>query len=211
MTGAPLKQGTGKELKKLFAMLAGSMGETLGSLVSKPIVVRPGEIAVVDVEAWLNALPKASAVARGALDKGYAGKSFATMIDVPDAIAMAGMLMMTPDHVIEQRRAAGVLEGEDAEAFGELPLLSATRLPGTAGHGGHVIHVAGEVERTLVGDARASIDVATWPEGPSLVIVTRVAAPPRRVAWNGTALEGTHAADCLLVPVEGRGTIDVEW
>lgn len=103
------------------------------------------------------------------------------------------------------------LQATLAEAFGELPLLSATRLPGTAGHGGHVIHVAGEVERTLVGDARASIDVATWPEGPSLVIVTRVAAPPRRVAWNGTALEGTHAADCLLVPVEGRGTIDVEW
>lgn len=120
MTGAPLKQGTGKELRKLFAMLAGSMGETLGSLVSKPIVVRPGELAVVDVDAWLNALPKASAVARGALDKGFAGKSFATMIDVPDAIAMAGMLMMTPDHVIEQRRAAGVLDGEDAEAFGEL-------------------------------------------------------------------------------------------
>ncbi|MFM7077823.1 MAG: hypothetical protein ACKO3G_17410, partial [Planctomycetaceae bacterium] len=103
------------------------------------------------------------------------------------------------------------LQATLAEAFGELPLLSATRLPGTAGHGGHVIHVAGEVERTLVGDARASIDVATWPEGPSLVIVTRVAAPPRRVAWNGTALQGTHAADCLLVPVEGRGTIDVEW
>lgn len=103
------------------------------------------------------------------------------------------------------------LQATLAEAFGELPLLSATRLPGTAGHGGHVVHVAGEVERTLVGDARASIDVATWPEGPSLVIVTRVEAPPRRVAWNGRALEGTHADGCLLVPVEGRGTIDVEW
>lgn len=120
MAGTTLKQGTGKELRKLFAMLAGSMGETLGSLVSKPIVVRPGEPTLVDVDDWVAALPRSAAVARGALDKGYAGKSFLTVVDVPDAIAMAGLLMMTPDHVIEQRRAAGVLEGEDAEAFGEL-------------------------------------------------------------------------------------------
>jgi len=120
MAGATLKQGNGKELRKLFAMLAGSMGETLGSLVSKPIVVRPGEPTLVDVDDWVAALPKAAAVARGALDKGFAGKSFLTVVDVPDAVAMAGLLMMTPDHVIEQRRAAGVLDGEDAEAFGEL-------------------------------------------------------------------------------------------
>jgi len=120
MAGAALKQGTGKELRKLFAMLASSMGETLGSLVSKPIVVRPGDPTIVEVEAFVGALPKAAALARGALDKGYAGKRLSTLIDVPDAIAMAGLLMMTPDHVIEQRRATGVLEGEDAEAFGEL-------------------------------------------------------------------------------------------
>ena len=120
MTSAALKQGTAKELRKLFAMLAGSMGETLGSLVNKPITVRPAEPTVVDVDAYVAALPKAAAVARGALDKGYAGKKFVALVEVPDAIAMAGLLMMTPDHVIEQRRATGVLEGEDAEAFGEL-------------------------------------------------------------------------------------------
>jgi len=103
------------------------------------------------------------------------------------------------------------LQATLAEAFGEVPLVSATRLPGTAGHGGHVIHVAGEVERTVVGDARAEIDVAAWPEEPSLVVITRVAKPPARVTWEGTPLEGTHVADCLVVPVTGRGTITVEW
>ncbi len=120
MNGAALKQGTAKELRKLFAMLASSMGETLGSLVSKPITVRPADPTVIDVDAYVAALPRAAAVARGALDKGYAGKKFLALVEVPDAIAMAGLLMMTPDHVIEQRRASGVLEGEDAEAFGEL-------------------------------------------------------------------------------------------
>jgi hypothetical protein len=33
---------------------------------------------------------------------------------------MAGLLMLTPQDVVEQRRAAGVLDGEDAEAFQEL-------------------------------------------------------------------------------------------
>ncbi|MBM3974362.1 MAG: hypothetical protein FJ301_09720 [Planctomycetes bacterium] len=120
MTSATLKQGTAKELRKLFAMLASSMGETIGSLISKPVKVRLAEPMVVDVDAYVAALPTAVAMARGALDKVDAGKKFLTIVEVHDAIALAGLLMIAPEQVIEQRRASGVLEGEDDEAFGEL-------------------------------------------------------------------------------------------
>jgi hypothetical protein len=120
MTATTLKPGTGKELKRLFALLAAAIGETLGSLVSRQISVRIDEPAIQDVDTFLAALPRPCAVARGALDKGFAGKSFLTMIEMADAIAMAGLLMMTPVDVVDQRRVNGTLEGEDAEAFGEL-------------------------------------------------------------------------------------------
>jgi hypothetical protein len=120
MAASNLKPGNGKELRRLFAMLASALGETTGSLVGKPILVRPGDVALLDGEALLGQLPKAFAVARGALDKNYAGKHLLVLFEAPDALAMAGMLMMTPDDVIQQRRAKGTLEGEDAEAFGEL-------------------------------------------------------------------------------------------
>ncbi|MBL8725555.1 MAG: hypothetical protein JNK49_16050 [Planctomycetes bacterium] len=120
MAGSNLKSGNGKELRRLFAMLASALGETTGSLVGKPILVRPGDVALLDGDALLGQLPKAFAVARGALDKNYAGKNLLVLFEAPDALAMAGMLMMTPDDVIQQRRAKGTLEGEDAEAFGEL-------------------------------------------------------------------------------------------
>ncbi|MBL8752585.1 MAG: hypothetical protein JNK15_04730 [Planctomycetes bacterium] len=120
MTNTTLKPGSGKELKRLFALLTSSIGETLGSLVSREIVVRPLEPEQREVEAFLGSLQKGCAVARGALDKGFAGKSFLAMIEVADAIAMAGLLMMTPDDIIAQRRNKGALEGEDADAFGEL-------------------------------------------------------------------------------------------
>ncbi len=120
MAATTLKQGTAKELRKLFALLSGSIGETLGSLVNKPITVRPIEPEVKEVEQFLTDLAKPCAAARGALDKAYAGKSIVTLIEVPDAVAMAGLLMMTPEDVIAQHRTKGTLEGEDAEAFGEL-------------------------------------------------------------------------------------------
>lgn len=104
------------------------------------------------------------------------------------------------------------LQGSLAEAFDALPLVTATRLPGTAGHGGHVVHVAGRAERARVSDAAATIDVETWPEAPSLVIVTRVATAPRAVTWNGApAAARIVGGGCLAIEVEGRGTLAVEW
>ncbi len=120
MAGSTLKPGTGKELKRLFAMLTSAIGETLGSLVGRELLVRPQEPEVLDAEALMGRLERGTAVARGAMDKGFAGRTLLTLIEVPDAISMAGMLMLTPEDVIQQRRAIGTLEGEDAEAFAEL-------------------------------------------------------------------------------------------
>ncbi|MBM4060999.1 MAG: hypothetical protein FJ265_07865 [Planctomycetes bacterium] len=120
MAGSPLRPGGGKELNRLFALLCGAVGETLGSLVGRGIQVRPGDGTVLDAEALAGALARPCAVARGALDKGYAGKLLLVLFDSADAVAMAGLLMMTPDEVVQQRRAAGTVEGEAAEAFAEL-------------------------------------------------------------------------------------------
>jgi CheY-like chemotaxis protein len=120
MAGAPVTTASSKLLQRLFAMMAGSLGETLGALINTQIVARPGELRIVDADEHVRALDKPAAVARGALDKAFAGRTFATAFDMVDALAMAGLLMLTPQEVVEQRRAAGVLDGEDAEAFQEL-------------------------------------------------------------------------------------------
>src|SRR3990172_4160395 len=116
MAGSTLKHGTGKELKKLFAMMTSAISETLGSLVGRALVLKPGEVEVLDNEALLASLSRPCVVARGALSKDFAGKTLYAMFEVQDAVAMAGMLMMTPDDVIEQRRTKNTFEGEDHEA-----------------------------------------------------------------------------------------------
>ncbi|MCB9877684.1 MAG: hypothetical protein H6835_08805 [Planctomycetes bacterium] len=115
-----LKAGSGTQLLELFGPMTETIGETLSSLVGKQIHVQTGELLLQDVATLLATLPRACAIARGGLDKDYAGKSLCTLFELPDAIAMSGLLMMTPEDVIGQRRKAGVLEGEDSEAFGEL-------------------------------------------------------------------------------------------
>src|SRR5262245_21215363 len=115
-----LNQETGKELRKLFARRASTLGETLGSLIARELVAQPVEVAVTDAESLLAVIERPHAVVRGALDKDYAGRTLFTLFPVADACTMAALLMMTPDEVIEQRRARGTLEGEDLEAFGEL-------------------------------------------------------------------------------------------
>lgn len=112
--------GTGKELIRLINLIANTIGETLGSLVSRQIVVRPAAPVIREVAAFAGGLPKACVVARGAMEKGFAGKSFLTAIELGDAIAMVGCLMMTPEETIAARKAKGTLEGEDVQAFGEL-------------------------------------------------------------------------------------------
>ena len=120
MSTTILHQGTGKDLRRLFAKLAESVRETVASLIGKTLQAQPIEVVVGDAADVHSALGANVAVVHGALDKDYAGKQFCTLIEVADACAMAGLLMLTPENVIEQRQKTGKLEGEDKEAFGEL-------------------------------------------------------------------------------------------
>lgn len=199
MTAQTLKQGTGKELKRLFALLLGSISETLGSLVNKPIVVRPTEPEVRETEDYVNGIPRACAVARGALDKAFAGKTIATLLEVPDAVAMAGLLMMTPEHVIAQRRAAGVLDGEDAEAFGELGNVLYSGLGNVlraqvgnidVRYQDHGIVKPGVDEQNVLGTEPLYVfgfrmKVGEYPESTGALAIDRATAE----AWNKAPLE----------------------
>ena len=120
MSTTTLHQGTGKDLRRLFAKLADSVRETVASLIGKSLAAQPIEVVVGDAADVHAALGANVAVVHGALDKDYAGKQFCTLVEVADACAMAGLLMLTPENVIEQRQKTGKLEGEDKEAFGEL-------------------------------------------------------------------------------------------
>ena len=120
MTASSLKPGTGAELKRILAMLATRIGESLGSLVGRELVVRPDEPEVTGVDAFAAALPRAMAIARGQFEQPHAGRSLLALLELPDAIAMGGLLMMTPDDVVQQRRVSGEMTEEDATAFGEL-------------------------------------------------------------------------------------------
>lgn len=120
MTTTTLHLGTGKELRRLFGKLAESIRETVASLIGKSLAAQVVDVVVADATE-LHALLQANvAVVHGALDKDFAGKQFCTLVEVADACAMAGLLMLTPENVIEQRQKSGKLEGEDKEAFGEL-------------------------------------------------------------------------------------------
>ena len=120
MDASAVKPGNAKELLRLLAMLTSTIGESLGSLVGREIVVRPGAADAQDAETFLRALPRQFVLARGALDKGPAGKTLRVLFEVPDAIAMGALLMMTAEEAIAERRAQAVFGSEDAAAFGEL-------------------------------------------------------------------------------------------
>lgn len=120
MADTTVKPGPAKELARLCAMLTSTLGESLGSLVGRELVVRAGELEVRDVESFARALPRPFVVARGALDKTGSSKTMLVLVEVPDAIALGGLLMMTPESTVNERRAKGEFTAEDATAFGEL-------------------------------------------------------------------------------------------
>jgi hypothetical protein len=233
MTANALKQGTAKELKALFAALTASIRDSIGALVNRPFAVRHGEPEVRGVDALLTALPRPCAVARGALDKGLAGKHVLALIELPEAVAMAGLLMMTPDDVIAQRRATGTLTTEDAQAFGELgnvlysgfgnllrdqvgvdvryqdqgivrPGADDQRLLGTA-------ELCTSPFRMKIGEypeatGAIAIDLATaeaWNKGPLELDPAAVAAPGIAVPTGGTRTEDDALDTIPAAPIRG--------
>ncbi|MCA8950769.1 MAG: hypothetical protein KDE27_14800 [Planctomycetes bacterium] len=108
------------DLFDLLTQLNEATADTIKSLIGRDIAVTGGDTVRVPRDEFVSGLKGAYVVAQGDLEKDFAGRRLSVLVTVPDAIAMSGMLMMTPDDTIQQRRAAGVIEGEDAEAFGEV-------------------------------------------------------------------------------------------
>lgn len=120
MVASILTQEDCAHLNGLLAQLASAASDTIASLIGREMSVTPVETALLDRDELISSLRSSYVVARGDLDHDYADRTMSVLISAQDAIALSGMLMMTPDDVIQQRRAAGVIEGEDAEAFGEV-------------------------------------------------------------------------------------------
>ena len=199
MSTTTLNQGTGKELRKLFAKLAESIRETLGSLVGRELNAQPVEFSIGDAESLQAGLGRSHAVVRGALDKDYAGKTLCTLLDVGDACTMAGLLMMTPENVIEQRRQGGKLEGEDKEAFGELANVLCSGISATLradvtnvdirlqDHG--VLSPGSDALALLPSGplvlCKVKLRIEGYPEGHAWIVVDR----PTAEAWNKGVLD----------------------
>ncbi|MCR9245019.1 MAG: hypothetical protein NXI31_08295 [bacterium] len=108
------------ELLELLEHLGTAGSDTIKSLIGRELEATPAETVQTQCNDLLETLNGKYVAARGELDKDYAGRALTVLIKTPDAIALSGLLMMTPDDVIQQRRSEGALEEEDAEAFGEV-------------------------------------------------------------------------------------------
>lgn len=120
MARATLARRECEKLLELFEQLAAASCETIKSLVGRDLTTTPGHATRGDRSDLLGLLAGPYAAARGELDKDFEGHSITALLAIPDAIAVSGMLMMTPDEVIAERRNAGAFQAEDAEAFGEV-------------------------------------------------------------------------------------------
>jgi hypothetical protein len=198
MVTTPLKPETCTELAALLAKLAGSIGETMSSLVGRPIDVRPGEARLQDSAEVTQAPPRAKAVVRGKLDDDHGGGRFLTLIELPDALALAGLLMMTPEDVIGERRKRGVLEGEDLAAFGELGNVLLSGFVNVLREKLEGIEISMEAHGTIAADAESAeivgdgrlvtfafgLKIGEYPESNGLLAID----PATAEAWNGASL-----------------------
>ena len=77
-------------------------------------------------------------------------------------------------------------------------------MPGTAGHGGHVVHAAGRTGRVTVSDGGATIEIETWPveeaikhaNDPNVIFVDL--RDVRELWREGTIPGSTHAPRGML-------------
>jgi hypothetical protein len=85
MTATTLKQEPARSCAALRA--AHELDRRDPGVAGRPRAdVRPQEPEVLDGERFLGSLPKACAVARGAMDKGFAGKTLYTLFEIPTPI-----------------------------------------------------------------------------------------------------------------------------
>ena len=182
MTTTTLSQGTGKELRRLFNKLAESIRETVASLIGKTLTAQIVDIAITDASELHASLQTNVALVHGALDKDFAGKQLCTLVEVADACAMAGLLMLTPENVIEQRQKTGKLEGEDKEAFGELANVLCSGLSTALRAEVQNVDIRLQDHAVL---AQGDDPAAVLPQGQLVAcrLKTRIEGQPERSMW----------------------------
>ena len=223
MPGAAIKNGNEEGLRKVFAVVASAMAETLRPLVNKELAIQPGEISLCPVEVLLGSLGAAIAVGRGEFAAPDAGRLLRFAFCVPDAVALSGSLASAPKDAIEARRKQGTLEGEDLAAFTELGnalcsgVESALRSVVGPGFGlhrqDHGIVESGLDPAGVLGDQplvvlSCILKFAAYPPTTCYVLAERDTA----TKWSGKALEfqdiaGTSSGDAKPSSTDsGRAT-----
>ena len=104
MDQAAIIRGSEKTIQKLFAGVTNAFGETMKSIIDRELTAKPGKLGYCESpDGFVGDLSTPQAVIRGSLDKDFAGKTVYVALPIADAITLAGLMMMTPDEVIDQR------------------------------------------------------------------------------------------------------------
>ena len=120
MPGSTLTTETHTELSKLVTLLAHSAGKALGSLTGQDVRLELSELSVTNRDRLMESLESSHAAVRAAIESQGDTGSFLSLVGIPDARTLCGMVMMSPDETIEQNRNQGTLEEEELTAFGEI-------------------------------------------------------------------------------------------
>jgi len=135
MISPAVKRRNDRELDTRVIEMVNSMAQSLGALVDRPLQMRARDtMHIIDKQEWVKTMDKPWGLIRGGLDQDYDGKSVCFMFDIREAITLSCCLMLAPEEVIQERRSAGTLAGEDLEAFGEVGNVVCSGVDDVLGH-----------------------------------------------------------------------------
>lgn len=120
-------------LMPLLDACCAALQEALRSLTGRRVDVARGALTVPSPAEAAASCVRPTTIVTAALDGTDAGASLVLALDTGEAVTLAGSMLMTPDQSIAERRALGVLEGADAEAFAEISTAVCTALGGVLG------------------------------------------------------------------------------
>ena len=203
MSGSTLSNATDKELQKLFGLLANSASEAIGSLIGRELILEPTELSLTTADKLLQSLGTNHAAVRGSLGQSDSDSSLLTLVEIADARVMSGMIMMTPDEIIEQNRDQGTLENEELAAFGELGNVLCAGLGDALREAvpnvdirlrDHAVVAPGEDSNELLPPGplaccRLEIKVGDYPGGNAFFVLDQATAE----AWNKGPLADASA------------------
>jgi hypothetical protein len=220
MPATILEQGAATQLRQMLDRLLAAAGETLASLIARDLVAQPTELLLTDAGAVLADLQRPNVVVRAAFTGEPAGRVLCLLLEAREAAALAGLLLMTPEDVIQQRRANDALEGDDVAAFGEIASVLCSTVGAVLRDAAAdselqlqgVVHVVPQQARPdtlpdgpLVA-CRLRLRVHNYPDSVAHVLIERATAD----AWNQAPVDPTAAADDEDARDAGRGEDDLD-